>query len=240
MRIICMRKEFEMKTFRDYHNLYNKTDVLLLTDVFENFRDICLENYELDPAWYFTSPELAWDAALKITGVKLEFLSHVDMLLMFEKGIRGGISAICNRYGKVNKIIHGNFNPKEPTKFIAYLDANNLYGWAMSKNLPAHGFEWMNEEELKDWKNQKCILEVDMDYLKRLHDYHNDYSLAAENLKIENVEKLIPKVNSKEKYVLHCKNLKQCEEMGLKIQKIHRGIKFKSSPWLKEYIDLNT
>ena len=89
-------KEFGMKTLRNYHDLYNKSDVLLLADVFENFRDVWLKNYELDPAWYYTAPGLAWDAALKITEVNLELLSDPDMLLMVEQGIRGGISMICN------------------------------------------------------------------------------------------------------------------------------------------------
>ena len=93
---------FEMKTLEDYHNLYNKLDVLLLADVFENFRDICIKIYNLDPAHYYTAPGLAWDAALKITDVKLELLSDIDMLLMVEKGIRGGVSMVSNRYGKAN------------------------------------------------------------------------------------------------------------------------------------------
>ena len=86
-----------MKTFKDYLKLYNETDVLLLADVFENFRDVCLKNYGLDPVYYFTAPGLAWDACLKITGVSLELLTDSDMLLMIEKGIRGGISIISNR-----------------------------------------------------------------------------------------------------------------------------------------------
>lgn len=95
-------KEFGMKTLGDYLELYNQSDVLLLADVFENFRDVCSNNYGLDPAWYYTAPGLAWDAALKITEVKLELLSDPDMLLMIEKGIRGGISMISNRHGKAN------------------------------------------------------------------------------------------------------------------------------------------
>ena len=93
---------FEMKNLGDYHNLYNQVDVLLLADVFENFRDICIKNYKLDPAHYYTAPGLAWDAALKVTEVKLELLSDMDMLLMVEKGIRGGVSMISNRYGKAD------------------------------------------------------------------------------------------------------------------------------------------
>ena len=140
---------FEMKTLQDYHDLYNVTDVLLLADVFENFRNVCLNNYKLDPAHYFTAPGLAWDACLKMTGVNLELLKDVDMLLMVEKGIRGGISMISNRYGKANNKYMGNeFNISEPSKYIQYLDANNLYGAAMSMKLPTHGFKWMNYKEI--------------------------------------------------------------------------------------------
>ena len=144
---------FGMKTLQDYHDLYNVTDVLLLADVFENFRNICLENYKLDPAHYFTAPGLAWDACLKMTDVKLELLTDVDMLLMIEKGIRGGISMISKRYGKANnKYMGKSFNKKEPSKYIQYLDANNLYGAAMSMKLPTHGFKWMHNKELDVWR----------------------------------------------------------------------------------------
>ena len=126
-----------MERFQDYHNLYNKTDVLLLADVFESFRNICIKNYKLDPAHYYTTPSLA---CLKITDVKLELLLDKDMLLMVEKGIRGGVSMISNRYEKAyNKYMDDKFNPSEPSKYLTYLDANNLYGSAISMKLPTHG-----------------------------------------------------------------------------------------------------
>jgi len=124
---------FKIKTFFEYHDLYMKVDVLLLTDVFENFRSVCLKNYELDPCWYFTTQGLAWDACLKKTDAKLELLNDVDMLLMFEKGIRGGVSMIAKRYAKANNKYMKDFNLEEESKFIQHLDANNLYGWAMSR-----------------------------------------------------------------------------------------------------------
>ena len=244
--------EFDMKTFKDYHDLYNVSDVLLLADVFENFRDVCMKNYQLDPAWYYTAPGLAWDAALKKTGVELELLSDPDMLLMFEKGIRGGISMISNRHGKANNsYMDDEYDDKRATKYITYLDANNLYGWAMCKPLPTSNFKWMDDDELTSWKNYgssnrgrqrryACILEVDLEYSKHLHDLHNDYPLAPERLVLGKVEKLVPNLNDKIKYVIHYENLKLYESLGLKITKIHRGIKFEESPWLKKYIDLNT
>ena len=122
-------KEFGVKNLGEYHDLYLKSDVLLLTDVFEEFRNVCLENYSLDPAWYYTSPGLSWDALLKQSKIKLELLTDPDVLLLFEKGIRGGISMIPNRFGKANnKFMGDTFDPSQPSKFITYLDANNLYG----------------------------------------------------------------------------------------------------------------
>ena len=232
-------KEFDLSSMRMYHDLYLKTDVLLLADVFENFRNVCLKNYRLDPAWYYTSPGLAWDAALKMTGVELELLTDPDMLLMFERGIRGGVSMISQRYAKANnKYMNEEYESDQPSRYITYLDANNLYGWAMSKPLPIGNFKWMSN--LNNWRNRPCILEVDLEYPEELHDAHNAYPLAPESLKIGNVEKLIPNLKNKERYVLHRENLLQYESLGLKIKKIHRGVAFKESPWLKKYIDLNT
>ena len=233
---------FEMKTLKDYHELYNDTDVLLLADVFENFRNICMENYKLDPAHYFTAPGLAWDACLKMTKVDLELLTDVNMLLMIEKGVRGGISIISNRYGKANNKYMGKaFNKSEPSKYVQYLDANNLYGTAMSMKLPINGFKWMTEKELPIWRKIPCILEVDLEYPKELHDLHNDYPLASERVMCKNnVEKLIPNLRDKKNYVIHYKNLIQYIELGMRLTRIHSGIKFEESEWLKPYIDMNT
>ena len=202
-------KEFGIKNLGEYHDLYLKSDVLLLADVFEEFRNICLENYSLDPAWYYTSPGLSWDALSKHSKINLELLTDPDKLLLFEQGIRGGISMISNRYGKANnKYMGEKYDPMIPSKYLAYLDANNLYGWAMMKPLPVGDFKWMEEKELENWEDIPCILEVDLEYPKDLHDLHNDYPLAPERLKINNVEKLIPNLWDKEKYVVHHKNLK--------------------------------
>ena len=242
---------FKMKTFKDYHKLYNETDVLLLTDVFENFRDLCLKIYGLDPVYYFTAPGLAWDACLKMTDINLELLHDPDMLLMFEKGIRGGISMISNRYGEANnKYMGQGFNRNKLKKYLMYLDANNLYGCAMSMKLPTHGFKWLTSGEMEKlfnnrvvqvWEKTPCILEVDLEYPENLHDLHNDYPFCPERVECKNrVEKLIPNLRDKTKYVIHYKNLIQCLKAGMKLKKIHSGIKFKESEWMRLYIEMNT
>ena len=242
---------FKMKTFKDYHKLYNETDVLLLADVFENFRNLCLKIYGLDPVYYYTAPGLAWDACLKMTNINLELLSDPNMLLMFEKGIRGGISMISNRYGEANNKYMGNrFNKNKLSKYLMYLDANNLYGCAMSEKLPIHSFKWLTSGEMEKlfnnrvvqvWEKTPCILEVDLEYPENLHDLHNDYPFCPERVECKNgVEKLIPNLRNKTKYVIHYKNLIQCLKAGLKLKKIHRGIKFIESEWMKPYIEMNT
>jgi len=128
------------------------------------------------------------------------------MLLMLKQGIRGGVSTITHRYGKSNNKYMGEaYDDTKPSSFITYLDANNLYGWAMSKPLPVRGFKWMSAEELNNWKNSPCILEVDLEYPKTLHDLHNDYPLAPENIVNSKVSKLIPNLTNKTKYVVHSK-----------------------------------
>ena len=212
-----------------------------MADVFENFRDICIKNYNLDPAHYYTAPGLAWDAALKSTKVELELLSDMDMLLMVEKGIRGGVSMISNRYGKSNnKYMGKSFIDTMLSTYIAYLDAYNLYGWAMSKPLPTHGFKWMKLSELETWEFHSCILEVDLEYPRSLHDLQSDYLLAPEQIEVNKINKLIPNFWNKKKYVIHYENLKQYLSLGLKLTHIRRGIKFEESQWLKMYIALNT
>ena len=258
-------KTFNLKTMGEYHDLYLQSDILLLTDVFENFRKACQQYYGLDAAHYFTSPGLSWDAMLKMTKTELKLMSDVDMFQFIEKGMRGGISYIANRYGKANNKYMENYNPEEASKYIMYLDANNLYGWAMSQYLPTGGFKWLIGKEVdlskyNDESEKGLILEVDLEYPEELHDLHNDYPLAAEKIKVTEdmlspysrviaekfgvkvglVKKLVPTLSNKERYVLHYRNLQLYMSFGLKLTKIHRALEFNQSPWLKPYIDFNT
>ena len=259
---------FMLKTMGEYHDLYLKSDILLLADVFENFRKTCLEYYKLDPCHCFTSPGLSWDAMLKMTDIKLELITDIDMFQFIEKGMRGGISYIANRYGKGNNKYIKSYDKTKPSKYIMYLDANNLYSWAMSQYLPTGSFRWMTDKQINNIdlakynKNSKkgLILEVDLEYPKELHNLHNDYPLAAErvcvnkemfseyckkiavkyNISTGLVSKLVPTLKNKEKYVLHYRNLQLYINLGLKVTKVHRVLEFNQSPRLKQYIDFNT
>ena len=137
-----MQKKFS-KTLNigDYHDLYVQNDTLLLADVFANFRNKCIEIYKLDPAHFLSATGLVWQACLKKTGIKLELLTNVDMLLMEERGIRVEICHGVHRYAKANNKYMNNYDKSKESSYIQYLDANNLYRWAMSQKLPVSGFK---------------------------------------------------------------------------------------------------
>ena len=132
---------FEIKNLGEYHDLYVQSNTLLLADVFENFRDKCIEIYELDPAHFLSAPGLAWQACLKKTKVELELLTDIDMLLMIENVIRGGIFQAIHRHAKVNNKYMKNYDKDIPSSYLVYLDASKLYGWAMSQKLSVNGFK---------------------------------------------------------------------------------------------------
>ena len=241
-------REFRIRNMGEYHDLYLKTDTILLANVFESFRSVCMENYGLDPAHFYTAPGLAWKACLKKTGIKLELLLDPDMLLMFERGIRGGITQSVHRWAAANNPYMDKYDSSKPTKYLQYLDANNLYGWAMSQPSPTGGFRWIKcngnrnrlVEEMASKKDLGYWLEVDMSYPKKLHDLHNDLPFMCTKMNINGVEKLIPNLYYKRKYIVHTRALKQALDHGLVLERIHRCVEFKQSPWMKEYIDFNT
>ena len=263
---------FKCKNMGDYHDLYLKTDVLLLADVFENFRNTCMKNYELDPAHFHTLPALSWCAMLKKTGVRIPLFDNtqLEMLNLFEKHKRGGICMISKRHAVANNPHMKNYDSKQPTKYIIDLDANNLYGWAMSQLLPIDDFQVEitdpNETisqlkdhimNLDDFGERGYMFVVDLKYPNELHDKHNDYPLAPErmkgeysplmkglaeqhNCKEDESEKLIPNLYDKKNYGVHYRLLKYYLKQGMILEKVHYIISFKQSAWLKPYIDFNT
>ena len=203
-----------------------------------------------------------------MTNINLELMTNVDMFQFIDKGIRGKVSYIANRYGKPNNKYMKEYDEESPSKYVMYLDTNNLYGWAMSQYLPTGNFRWMADKEINkiDLGKYKVdgkkglILEVDLEYPRELHDLHNDYLVAPEKAKVSKdmlsryfkkiaekykisigqVNKLIPMLKDKKEYVLHLRNLQLYLDLGLKIKIVHRVLEFDQSPWLKQYMDFNT
>lgn len=242
-----MWDNFNILTLGEYSDLYLKTDVLLLADVFENFRASCRRVYNLDPAHYYTLPGFSWDAMLQHTGIELELLTDIDQLLFVERGIRGGVSQCSNRYSQANNPYH-DYDAQKDCKYIMYYDVNNLYGWAMTQYLPYGGFQWVenfNENfnwDVADDSAEGYILEVDLDYPENVHDDHNDLPFCPEH-KVppgSKQAKLLTTLDSKSRYVIHYRYLRQALSHGLILRKIHRILKFKQSNWLQRYIDLNS
>lgn len=223
----------------EYHDLFLKTNVLLLADVFENFRSLCLRSYHLDSAHYYTSPGLAWDAM------------------------------ICKKYSKANNPQVPDYDPSKPNTWITYLDMNNLNGVSISDTLPKEDFAWLSEEQIQsldisniaDNAETGYILEADLEYPNSQHNQDSDLPVAPETITVTNdmvfshshmlrkklslkgksSKNLVPNLSSKTKYVVHYRNLKYYLSHGLKLKKkIHRVLGFTQSAWLKPYIDFNT
>ena len=236
-----------MNTMGDYHDVYLKTDVLLLADVFEKFISTYLAYHGLDPCHYFSSPGLSWDAMLKMTGMELELISDIDMHLFIEKGMRGGISYIAKRHSKANNKYIKCYEQYKENNFIMYLDSNNLCGWAKTQYLPYSQFKWLNPKEIHEFRlnSIECnsigyILEVNLEYPDELHKMHNDYPLTPEKLevsqnmlskscsnitdeygiKIGGADKLVPNLGNKSKYVLHYKSLQLYLSLRMKLNRI--------------------
>ena len=264
-------KHFGIKSMGEYHDLYLKTDVLLLTDVFENFRDMsCLSYYGLDPVYYYTLPNFAFDAMLKLTSVEIDLVYDQEMYEMIEAGLRGGMTqTTCKKVEANNKYMGSDYDKNKASSYINYLDANNLYGLSMIQKLPYRNLKWddkITEDDIINYNNGRTghILEVDLEYPKKLHDLHNDYPLAPEVMNVksnmlsekqveiyklingskepkdEKTNKLILNLNEKNKYVVHIRTLEFYLKHGLKLKKIHRAIKFEQKEISKPYIEFNT
>ena len=259
---------FKCEKFLDYHNIYLKSDVLLLSDVWNNFKNVCYKIYGLDVSYYYTAPGLSWDSFLKTKHDEtngeffIELLTDADMYQFYEAGIRGGLSMISKRYAKANNKYMSDYNEDLPDSYILYLDANNLYGFAMSEYLPKSNFKWNHDKwdvnkimNISDNNEIGYTFEVDLHYPKKLHDLHNQYPLAPENASIKkewlsewqqqdykesNIKKLITTFYDKTSYVINYKLLKLYIQLGLKVTKIKRVIEYKQDNYMKSYIMKNT
>ena len=192
---------------------------------------------------------IAWQPALKKTKVKLDLLTDTDMLLIVEKGIRGGICHSIYRYAKADNKYMKDYDKNKESPYPQYWDVNNLYGWTMSQKLPVNNFEWIkdtsqfNGDFIKDYNGESdegYFIEVDVQYPEKLHELHNDLPYLPERMKIEKVEKLVANLHDKIESVIHIRNLKQALNHGLVLKKVHKRIKFNRNAWLKPYIYRNT
>ena len=232
------------KTLKDYMEFYCETDVLLLANIFENFRDTCMSAYKLDPAHYMSAPGLTWDAMLLFTGNQFKLIQDEEQIEFIQRAIRGGISQCNIHYLKTNhpRLVPDLYDEDQPLTELKYLDANNLYGWAMSEPMPTGGVRWVDAASLDVSTLPPCFLEVDLEYPTHLQEKHSDLPLAPHHHEFPGRAgtRLITSVVDRKNYVLHYRLLQFYLKEGLVLKKIHRVLAFDESPCLAEYIDFNT
>ena len=261
---------FHCQTFCDYLRVYLLADCLLLADCFENFRLTCIQNYALDPAYYFSNAHLSFPAFLRFSSLTLELISDVNMYLFFQSAIRGGLSICSHRFAKANNKYMASFDPNVPSSYILDLDCNNLYGRAMMCYLPFADFHWVSistlnvEKEIlqlgedSDWG---FILEVSLKYPSRLHEEHSDFPLAPFHRSVSyeelspyarficdsfhlksscGIRKLTSTVEDRCCYILHYRNFQLYLSLGMELVKVHRAIKFRQAPIMKGYVEFNS
>jgi len=226
-------QRFSIQTLGEYSDLFLKTDVLLLADIFENFRNSCVASYG---HVYSTGFHGTWDA-IKYTRVNFKLLIDIDMILFIERGIRGGLNQCSNRYARTNNKYMQSYDPLKPSSYLMYYDVNNLYGWAMCQSLSYADFRWVdtsnfNVMDIALDSPIGYILEVDLEYPQHLHDAHTDlpFCPTRDKLSGKRQDKLLATLYDKKRYVIHYRNLQQCTCHGLRIAKIHRVLQFSQSP----------
>ena len=261
-------KVMKCDSLLDYMELYVKTDTLILCDVFENFRKLCMDYYGLDCCHYMSLPGFSWDAMLKMTGCQIEYMTDIDVYTFIEQNLRGGVTTVNHRHFVANNPYLDDFDPEKPISYAHYVDANNLYGKSMSLKLPVKNFRWLKREEIDsldfskiDPEGETCyIMDVDLTYPENIHDYHNDFPLAvqskvipeeqlspfnkqfllANNEKFKPSRKLCPDLIDKKHFVCSLKNLQLYLTKDLVLEKIHRVLAADQSDFVTPYINFNS
>ena len=260
---------FNCRIFKDYLEVYLLSDILILADVFENFRTNCLRDYALDACHYFSSPHFTYDAFLRHSGMKMDLLRDLNQYLFITRGIRGGQSMVVKRHARANNKYMKDYDSTRESSFIIYLDANNLYGWAMQQPLPFKNFRFMSESELTfefimalpEEGPVGCIIECTLAYPSSLHAHHADYPLAPEKMRIPygnlspvaknicdthklkrstNAEKLLATFYTRVNYIIHYRNFQLYIRLGMKLVTLHAGLIFDQAPFIKSYVKMNS
>ena len=229
---------------------YVKGDTLQMADVFENFINVFMGLFNLDPSYYISAPHYFNDAMLKVTGAQIPLLTDPNMHLFFEDSKRGGVSLAMKRYAKANNKYMENYDSEKPSKYIIYNDKNGLYTSILAGPLPFSDLKWITEEEKDEIMNafkegnydriKPGTYRVDLEYPKELHDAHNAYPLAVESLTVGGVKKLITNLNDKIRYVAHHEELKLYLKHGMVLKKVHEGISYTEKAFMKKFIDICT
>ncbi|XP_064467558.1 uncharacterized protein LOC135378445 [Ornithodoros turicata] len=261
-------EKFQLKSLGEYSDLYLLTDALLLADVFQNFRIWALETHKIEPLHFVSLPGLSMSCALKMSRINLDLIHDPDAYLLIERGLRGGMTQCSTRMATANVPGTDQYDPEKPKTIIHYMDINGLYGTVMREPLPFGDFEWLSPEEVAgldvtlvaDYADVGYFLEVDLAYVQELHERHKDLPLAPEkmsvpyellsdyqkdlmkkfNLPQHDIEpKLLLTLLDKKKYFLHYRSLKLYLQLGLRLEKIHRVLRFKQKPFLRSYVDFH-
>ncbi|CAG8505748.1 17406_t:CDS:2 [Cetraspora pellucida] len=259
---------FEIKNFEEYYDLYLETDVLLLADVFMNYTIMCLKDDGLDPSHYVSAPGMFNNSLYKSSRVELKLMTDMDEYLIVENGIREGMTMASHRYAKANNPQCPDYEPSKPKSWALYEDMNALYSGAMTQYMSTEILGKVSPEEVPNIQSIApdteigYILEVDLEAPVHLHDYFADYPFASEkqiisenwlslyneilvhdkNVKEEKYvseEKLVQTLFTKKNYIVHYQALQTYMKFRIKVTKIHSTLKFRQSPWMKEYIEEN-
>ena len=258
-------RHFDIQSFKDYHDHYMKSDVLLLSDYFQNFRQTMISTHGLDCLYFPSLPSMALQVALKMTGVELDLITDADLYLLLESNIRGGLSYVVERYAKANDPSLPDFDPERPITSLRYYDANSLYAYSQTYELPVGNFRFLTPDEIENFDVMSIrddaptgyIVECDLLYPPSLHKTHSAYPLCPDHVLVEEsmlsptvaqmhayagtkhvpCTKLINDLTDKRHYVTHYKCLKFYLSQGMQLTKIHRIISFSQSAFMRPFID---
>lgn len=258
---------FEINNLGEYSDLYLLTDIAILAEIFENFRELCITNHRLDPVHYYTLPGFTWDAFLRMNKTPIELLTDEEKYEFLEGAIRGGIAQVSKRFAEANNpMIPDTYKPEKPTSYLMYLDFVNLYGWGGLMKMPHKNFKWLDEVELAAFSKDLATIDPKGDKWYAVEvdhsiNTHNDLPLAVDRrcitydmlsdfqkkllsnfpeIKLSKIEKLVPSILPKRNYICLLENLKFHLQHGLILKKIHRVLKADQAAILQEYIQFNS